>query len=49
MKRNEAIRGAQQQIREAARQVTQSRESASNFLKSAGIMTHQGNLSPIYK
>jgi hypothetical protein len=36
-------------IRAAARQVTQSRDTACSFLKSAGIMTLKGNLSPKYK
>jgi hypothetical protein len=40
---------SQQQIKEAARQVVHSRESACRFLKSAGIMTSKGNLSPKYK
>lgn len=40
---------SQQQIREAAKQVVHSRESASTFLKSAGIITSKGNLSPKYK
>ena len=40
---------SQQQIKEAARQVVHSRESACMFLKSAGIMTSKGNLSPKYK
>lgn len=40
---------SQQQIKEAARQVVNSRESACLFLKSAGIMTSKGNLSPKYK
>ena len=39
----------QQQIQAAAKQATQSRESACFFLKSAGIMTAKGNLSPKYK
>lgn len=36
-------------IRAAAKQVTQSRDTACTFLKSAGIMTFKGNLSPKYK
>jgi hypothetical protein len=40
---------SQQQIKEAAKQVVHSRESACMFLKSAGIMTSKGNLSPKYK
>ena len=39
----------QQKIKDAAKQVTQSRESACLFLKSSGIMTAKGNLSPKYK
>lgn len=42
-------RKSQRQIRAAAKQVVQSRESACVFLKSAGIMTSKGNLSPKYK
>lgn len=41
--------GTTRKIRAAAKQVTRSRESACLFLKSAGIMTHKGNLSPKYK
>lgn len=40
---------SQQQIRDAAKQVVYSHESACMFLKSAGIMTSKGNLSPKYK
>lgn len=36
-------------IREAAKKVTSSQASARVFLKSAGIMTPKGNLSPKYK
>lgn len=49
MKQTETISRPLQQIMDAARQVTQSRESACFFLKSAGIMTSKGNLSPKYK
>lgn len=49
MKQNESTSRPQHQIKDAARQVTQSRESACFFLKSAGIMTSNGNLSPKYK
>ncbi len=49
MKQTETISRPLQQIMDAARQVTQSRESACLFLKSAGIMTSKGNLSPKYK
>lgn len=49
MKQNRISRKTQQQIRNAAKQVVQSRESACMFLKSAGIMTPKGNLSPKYK
>lgn len=42
-------RELQQQIRNAAKQVVESRESACFFLKSAGIMTPKGNLSPKFK
>ena len=42
-------RKSQQQIKEAAKQVVHSRESACKFLKSAGIMTSKGNLSHNYK
>jgi len=40
---------SQQQIKEVAKQVVHSRESACFFLKSAGIMTPNGKLSPKYK
>ena len=40
---------AQKQIREVAKKVTKTRESACVFLKSAGIMTSKGNLSPNYQ
>lgn len=49
MKQNESTRRPQQHIEDAARQVIQSRESACFFLKSTGIMTTNGNLSPKYK
>ena len=39
----------QKQIREVAKKVTKTRESACMFLKSAGIMTSKGNLSPKYQ
>lgn len=42
-------RKTQQQIRAAAKRVVESRESACMFLKSAGIMTQKGNLSPKFK
>lgn len=38
-----------QRVADAAKQATRSRDSASSFLKSAGIMTPKGNLSPKYK
>lgn len=40
---------AQKQIRDVAKKVTKTRESACMFLKSAGIMTSKGNLSPNYQ
>ena len=40
---------SQQKIKEAAKQVVHSRESACFFLKSAGIMTPSGKLSSKYK
>ena len=40
---------AQKQIREVAKKVTKTRESACMFLKSAGIMTSKGNHSPNYQ
>lgn len=49
MKQTGTTSKPQQQIRDAAKQVTQSRTSACFFLKSAGIMTPKGNLSPKYK
>lgn len=49
MKQTRSTSRPQHQIMDAARQVTQSRESACLFLKSAGIMTAKGNLSPKYK
>jgi len=49
MNNNNHTRKSQQRITDAAKQVTKSRESACVFLKSAGIMTSKGNLSPIYK
>jgi len=49
MKQTVTNRISQQQIRDAAKQVVQSRQSACHFLKSAGIMTSKGNLSPKYK
>ena len=36
-------------IRNAANKVTVSSKAASEFLKSAGIMTAKGNLSPKYR
>ncbi len=36
-------------IQDSVKKVTASKTSASAFLKSAGIMTQQGNLSPKYK
>lgn len=36
-------------IQDSVKRVTASRNSASEFLKSAGIMTQQGNLSPKYR
>ena len=38
-----------QRIQNAAKKVTQSSNSARTFLKSAGIITPKGNLSPKYK
>ena len=49
MKQIGISRKSQQQIKAAAKQVVKSRESACMFLKSAGIMTSKGNLSPKYK
>lgn len=49
MKQNIVISKPQQQVRDAARQVTYSKESACTFLKSAGIITSKGNLSPKFK
>lgn len=49
MSKNGTTKSPRQQIRAAAKQVTSSRESACLFLKSAGIMTPKGNLSPKYK
>lgn len=49
MKQNVVVNKPQQQVRDAARQVTYSRESACTFLKSAGIITSKGNLSPKFK
>jgi len=49
MKQNNHTKKTQQRIIDAAKQVTKSHESACFFLKSAGIMTSKGNLSPIYK
>lgn len=49
MKQTITMSKPQQQVRDAARQVTHSRESACTFLKSAGIITSKGNLSPKYK
>ncbi len=49
MKQIGISRKSKQQIRAAAKQVVHSRESACMFLKSAGIMTLKGNLSPKYK
>ena len=47
---NEKIKNnPQKQIREVAKKVTKTRESACMFLKSAGIMTSKGNLSPNYQ
>lgn len=37
------------QMKTAAEKVVESRESACLFLKSAGIMTPKGNLSPKFK
>jgi hypothetical protein len=48
MKKN-CINRQSQQIRVAAKRVVESRESACLFLKSAGIMTPKGNLSPKFK
>lgn len=39
----------QQMMRKTVREVTASVESARRFLKSTGIMTSKGNLSPKYK
>ena len=36
-------------IQDSVKKVTTSRNSASAFLKSAGIMTRDGNLSPKYR
>ena len=36
-------------IQDSVKRVTASKNSAATFLKSAGIMTQQGNLSPRYK
>lgn len=49
MKKSGLNERSQQQISNAAKQVVQSRKSACLFLKSAGIMTAKGNLSPKYK
>lgn len=49
MKQSVVVSKPQQQVRDAARQVTYSRESACTFLKSAGIITSKGNLSPKFK
>ena len=38
-----------QRICDAARKATSSQTSAKSFLKSAGIMTSKGNLSPKYR
>ncbi|MBQ3840587.1 MAG: hypothetical protein II819_11755 [Fibrobacter sp.] len=38
-----------QKIQEAAKKATETSSSASSFLKSAGIMTPKGNLSPKFK
>ena len=38
-----------QQISNVAKRVTKTRESACSFLKSAGIITSKGNLSPNFK
>ena len=40
---------AQKQIKDVAKKVTKTRESACMFLKSAGIMTSKGTLSPNYQ
>lgn len=49
MNNNEKAKKSHQRIKNAAIQVTQSRKSACLFLKSAGIMTYKGKLSPKYK
>lgn len=36
-------------IQDAVKRATESKDSATRFLKSAGIMTQKGNLSPKYK
>jgi len=36
-------------IKDAVKRATASKDSATRFLKSAGIMTAKGNLSPKYK
>lgn len=36
-------------IQDSVKRITTSRSSASAFLKSAGIMTRNGNLSPKYR
>jgi hypothetical protein len=49
MRQNGINKESKQQIRAVAKLVVRSRESACVFLKSAGIMTSKGNLSPRYK
>ena len=36
-------------LKKAAKKVISSKEEAMKFLKSAGIMTYKGNLSPKYR
>lgn len=49
MSNNKIKKDLHRQIENAATKVTQSRRAACLFLKSAGIMTSKGNLSPKYK
>lgn len=48
-KRARNVTSPSRKIQDSVKRVTASKTSASAFLKSAGIMTQQGNLSPKYK
>ena len=43
------MKNSEKLLKKAAKKVTSSKKEAMKFLKSAGIMTYKGNLSPKYR